>query len=379
MLIVVGLLYLTDNQYILRGIRLTYLKGKTTANIYDYKDFDNRIILAGNPQPWQIHEGYNKTPLTDTLRAELERFNSDAFLVIKDGKIWYEEYWNDRTTNDISNSFSMSKTMVSMLLFKAIENGDIKSLEQPISDFIPKYKNDEFGKKCTVGDLSAMTSGYDWKEDYYFPLNPTAKAYFGKDIIGQITDRGFVKEAGGHFNYLSGNTQLLGIILEIATGKNLSTQLSEAFWVPLGMEKDAQWSLDGSAKTEKAYCCVNATAHDFAKFGQLFLQQGNWKGEQLLDLVHIEKMVKPNVEAFNTGESQIYGYSVWMDYEHKPSFYAMLGHLGQRVIVVPDKNLVIVRLGHKKDKRALQNRPLEGTGTDVYYFVDEVVKMMDEV
>lgn len=376
-LAIVALLYITGNQYILRGVQLTYMKGRNTAGIYDYPDFDNRTVLAGNPLPWQVHENYNKTPLTDTLRAELENYETDAFLVIKDGKIWLEEYWNNRKTTDISNSFSMAKTMITLLMFRAIENGDIQSLEQPVTDFLPEYKDDAFAPKCTVGDLSAMTSGFDWKEDYYLPLNPTAKAYFGKDIEQQMLSRKFIKEAGGHFEYLSGNTQLLAIILERATGKNLSTQLSDAFWKPLGMEKDALWSLDGSGDMEKAYCCVNATAHDYAKFGQLFLQHGHWNGNQLLDSAHIAKMVLPNKKAFNPDETPVYSYSVWMDYSHKPAFYAMLGHLGQRVIVVPEKDLVIVRLGKVKDVRVLQNRPLEKTATDAYYFVDEVVKMVE--
>lgn len=377
-LILIGALYATDNEYILRGIRLTYLKGRTTAGIYDYKDFGNRVVFKGNPQKWENHEHYNKVPLTDTLKHELERFETDAFLIFKDGNLWHETYWNKRTSVTISNSFSMSKTMVSMLLFKAIENGEIESLEQKITDFLPNYKDDKFGKDCTVGDLSAMTSGYDWKEDYYLPINPTAKSYLGDNIEEQILSRGFVSESGRDFEYLSGNTQLLSIILEKATGKNVSTLLSEHFWKPMGMENDALWSLDGNDKMEKSYCCVNATALDFGKIGQLFLQKGNWKGRQLLDTLSINKMITPNAKAFQEGQAQIYGYSVWTDYEHQPSFYGLLGHLGQRVLVIPSENIVIVRLGKKKDGRNLGLGILdEAAGTDIYYYIDEVLKMIE--
>ena len=371
------LLFATGNQYIIRGIGLTYLKGRTTAGIYDYKDFDNRVIFKGKPAKWQLHSDYNRLQLTDTLRSLLETYETDAFVVIKDGKLIIEEYWNGRKSNDLSNSFSMAKTYVAMLLFKAIENGDIKSLNQPITDFIPEFKGDSFGNRCTVGDLAAMTSGFDWQENYYLPLNPTAKAYFGADIEQQMLDRSFIAEPGGHFVYLSGNTQLLGIVLQRATGKNLSTLLAEQFWEPLGMEEDALWSLDGNAEMEKAYCCVNATAKDFAKIGQLFLQQGNWQGRQLMDSADVQQMISPNAEAFYPGEIPHYGYSVWMDYSHSPAFYAFLGHLGQRTIVVPDENLVIVRLGKQKDNRMLQNRPMEGTATDAYYMIEEVLKMLN--
>ena len=376
-LAITTLLFVTDNQYIIRGVGLTYMKGRTTAGIYDYKDFDNRVILSGQAQPWSLHSDYNKVQITDTLNLLLEEFDTEAFVVIKEGKLIFEKYWNGRQTTELSNSFSMAKTYIAMLLFKAIEDGDIQSVDQPITDFLEEFKEDEYGKKCTVGDLAAMTSGFDWKEDYYLPLNPTAKAYFGADIADQMLERRFIKEPGGHFEYLSGNTQLLAIILERATGKNVSTLLSEQFWQPLGMEEDGLWSLDGNAEMEKAYCCVNATAHDFAKFGQFFLQHGKWNDRQLLDSVSVERMVIPNEKAFDPGETPIYGYSVWMDYSYQKPFYAFLGHLGQRTIVVPEENLVIVRLGKQKDVRMLYQRPLTGVATDAYYYIDEVIKMID--
>ncbi|MXV37083.1 serine hydrolase [Flavobacteriaceae bacterium Ap0902] len=376
-LLIVGL-YITGNQYILKGIQLTYLKGRSTAGIYDYTDFTNRKIEKGNALPWQKHKNYNQIAITDTLKNELLDFETEALVVIKDGKLWLEHYWNNRKPTAISNSFSMSKSYVTMLMFKALENGDIKSLNQPIIDFMPEFKGDKLAEKCTVGDFAAMTSGFDWKEDYYLPLNPTAKAYFADDIKEQMLSRKFIKEPGGHFEYLSGNTQLLAILIERATGKNLSHLLSQHFWKPLGMENNGLWSLDGNGKMEKAYCCVNATALDYAKIGQLLLQKGHWSGKQLIDSMHIEKMVKPNYKAFNAGEPAIYGYSIWTDYEHSPTFYALLGHLGQRTIVIPEENLVIVRLGKKKDKRILNKGILQKTGTDIYYLVDEILKMNQE-
>lgn len=372
-LLIVGLLYLTGNGYIIRGVQLTYMKGHNTANIDDYKDFDNNIILAGKPQPWFQHEMYNKIPLTDTLQNELERYKSIGFFVAKDGQALWEYYWADYSSESNTNSFSMAKSIVTMLLGKAIEQGYIKSLDQPITDFLPEFNDDEFAKKCTVRDLSAMTSGYDWQEDYYWPLNPTAKAYYGSNIEKQMLKRSFIQQSGGHFNYLSGNTQLLGIILQRAVGISLSQYLQEEFWQPMGMENDAYWSKDRKDGMEKAYCCINSNVRDFAKFGQLLLQKGNWNGKQILDSAFVEKMITPNYKAFNEGEHARYGYSIWTDYEHEPNFYGLMGHLGQRVIVVPSENLVIVRLGHTKDDRSTGKGFLDN---DTYYFVDEVMKML---
>lgn len=264
-----------------------------------------------------------------------------------------------------------------MMLGKAIEQGYIKGLDQKITDFIPEFKDDKFGAECTVGDLSAMTSGYDWDEDYYFPLNPTAKAYYGDDIVKQMLDRKFVSQPGGHFKYQSSDTQLLGIVIERALkNKSLSQYFQEEFWQPMGMELDAQWSKDNPKGMEKTYCCFNATARDFAKLGQLLLNDGNWYGKQILDSAFVQKMVLPNKKAFGPNEPQIYGYSVWMDYNYKTPFYAMLGHLGQRIIVIPSEKLVVVRTGKTHNDQP-NNRPI--ADGDVYRLVDEAMRINQKV
>ena len=264
-----------------------------------------------------------------------------------------------------------------MMLGKAIEQGYIKSLDQKITDFIPEFKDDKFGAECTVGDLSAMTSGYDWDEDYYFPLNPTAKAYYGDDIVKQMLDRKFVAQPGGHFIYQSSDTQLLGIVIERALkNKSLSQYFQEEFWQPMGMELDAQWSKDNPKGMEKTYCCFNATARDFAKLGQLLLNDGKWYGKQILDSAFVQKMVLPNKKAFGPNEAQIYGYSVWMDYDYKTPFYTMLGHLGQRVIVIPSEKLVVTRTGKTHNDQP-NNRPI--ADGDVYRLVDEAMRINQKV
>ena len=174
-------LYVTINSYIIRGIQLTYLKGENTANIDDYKDFDNNVILAGNPQLWTQHPLYNQIKLDPKFKKELQDFQTAGFILIKDGQLLNEHYFNGYNEKSLTNSFSMAKSIQTLLVGKAIEDGYIKSLDQKITDFLPEYKDDPFGSLCTVGDLSAMTSGYDWEEDYYFPLNPTAKAYYGDE------------------------------------------------------------------------------------------------------------------------------------------------------------------------------------------------------
>jgi len=371
MILAIAGLYVTGNRYIIPAVRSTYMKGYTTANIDDHPYFKNQVIKAGQPQSWPRHESYNHIQLTDTLRKELEDFRSIGFAFFKDGKILYEEYWDGYSVQSLTNSFSMAKTVTTMLIGKAIEQGYIKSLDQPITDFLPEFLHDPFGKLCTIGNLSSMRSGFDWTEDYKSPFNPTTEAYYGDDIERMLLKRKFSERPGGHFRYCSADTQLLAIILKRATGKSLAVYLTEEFWTPLGMEHDALWSLSGGL--EKSFCCINSNVRDFAKLGQLLLQKGNWNGRQLLDTAFVEQMIMADIAAFNPGEPRKYGYSVWIDDLHQPAFYAFLGHLGQRIIIVPEENVVIVRLGKEADQRPLGRGHLD---TDTYYFVDEVIKII---
>jgi len=374
LLLTVGGLYITGHGYIIPAIRSTYLKGYTTANIDDHTDFNNRVVKTGTPQFWPRHALYNRIQLSDTLRKELEDFQSIGFAFFKDGQICYEEYWDGYSDQSLTNSFSMAKTVTTMLIGKAIEQGYIQSLDQLITDFIPEFLNDPLGSLCTIGHLSSMRSGFDWTEDYDSPFNPTTEAYYGNDIERMLLKRKFVSRPGGHFRYCSADTQLLAIILKRATGKNLAEYLSEEFWKPLGMEYDALWSLSGGL--EKSFCCLNSNVRDFAKLGQLLLQKGNWNGRQLLDSAFVEQMITVDEAAFNPGEPRKYGYSVWIDDLNQPAFYAFLGHLGQRIIFIPAENTVIVRLGKKDDKRPLGKGHLD---TDTYYYVDEVMKITGQL
>ncbi len=368
-----ALLYATGNEYIFKAARLTYLQGNVTANIDDYNDFDIRFIESKTPQLWNYNKNYNKKPLTDILQNKLEELKSTGFLIVKDGEIITEKYFQNYSDSSLTNSFSVAKTFVTMLLGKAIEEGYIKNLNQPITDFLPEYKNDSLAMTCTVGDLSAMTSGFNWNENYYSPLNETTKAYYGENLEKQILETNFNSISGEKFEYKSANTILLGIIISRATKKTLSEYLSEKFWIPLGMEASAIWSLDNENGIEKTCCCVAARLRDFARMGQLLLQNGNWHGTQLLDSAFIYKMTHPNTSNGKI-KNPVYGYGIWTDYNNKPPIYSMVGHLGQRVICIPSKKMIIVRTG-KKSKKNNSKRAIPGAET--YAWVEEALKMLE--
>lgn len=364
---VIVLAYIFNVDYLIKAIRTIYLKGHTTAYLEDYKVFDNRIIAKSKVgQPWAIHKDYNKVAATPTLEKMHKDLKTIAFLVIKNDSIWQEHYFEDYNKDSKSNSFSMSKSVVSAALGKAIMEGKIKNLEQPVSDFFSEFSNG-LASKMTVGDLSSMASGLNWDEAYYNPFSITTRAYFDTNLSKVILGLKVVEEPGRRFKYLSGNTQLLTMIIEKATGEYLTDYVSRNFWQPMGAENDALWQVDRPNGIEKSYCCIASNARDFARFGKLYNQKGQWNGQEILSANFIERSITPRFPS-----SPEYGYGWWLsDYLNKKIFY-MRGHLGQFVIVIPEDKLIIVRLGHLKGFQS-DTKP---HSDDFYEYIDETYKML---
>lgn len=359
------LLIITGNSYIFKGIRVVYFTGHDTAFIDDFDYFENDSIPASKtPQPWPYHNEYNFVSPTAKLLETHKELGSIAFLIIKNDSIWHENYAENYGEHSITNSFSMAKSITSALLGKAIEEGFITSLDQKASDFYPEYA----GTDLTVGDLSSMSSGLNWDESYKNPFGVTAKAYYKGDLAKTILGLKVIKEPGQEFEYLSGNTELLAMIIEKATGKKLTDYLYTSFWDKMGAENAALWQVDDKKhRLVKAYCCLGSNARDFARFGKLYKDYGKWNGKQLLDSSFVVKSIKPRFP-----ESLEYGYGFWLtNYKHK-NIFAMRGILGQYVIVIPEDDIIIVRLGHHLGART----KTEFT-EDFYTYIDEAYKMLE--
>lgn len=366
--ILVAILYITDTDYLIKAVRTIYAQGHKTAFLEDYKEFDNRTIATGNKQPWATHKDYNTIKETETLMNLNKDLGTIAYVIIKNDSIWFENYYDGFNKDSKTNSFSMAKSVISAMLGKAIMEGKIKSLDQPVSDFFPEF-SDGMDAKMTVGDLSSMSSGLDWDEAYYSPFSITTRAYFYDDLEKMMLKLNAIEEPGQSYKYLSGNTQLLGMVIEKATGTTLSNYLTEKFWKPLGAENEAFWQIDSEeGGLEKAYCCIASNARDFARFGKLYKDHGKWNGEQILDSAFVDKSIKPKFS-----ESPEYGYGWWLKSQKGKDFFMMRGHLGQYVIVEPNDNVIIVRLGHRKSLD-------EGIGkftSDITSYIDEAYKMMN--
>ncbi len=363
------LVYIFQVEYIFKGIRTVWFTGNNTAFISDYKYFDNREIIASNPQPWLIHKQYNQIEASEKLKEINQNRKTKSFLVIKNDRIVFEKYYDSYSDSGISNSFSVTKSIVVSMLWKAIMLGHIKGIDQPVSDFFDEYKVG-LASKLTVGNLASMSSGMDWSEEYYSPINITAESYFTKDLRAVILNRKIVNEPGKSFKYLSGDTQLLGMVIEKATNSTLSDFLEKHFWNPMGAENNALWQIDSKENgMEKSYCCFSATARDFARFGKLYINKGMWDETKILDSVYVNLSLKPVFE-----KTPYYGYGWWLyEFEGKKVF-TMNGHRGQFVISFPDENIIIVRQGE------YNNKVEDGNGTsDLQHYISEGYKIASSI
>lgn len=353
---------ISGNSYIYKALIYNYV------DIDDYKIFSNRVVKAGVPQAWNISSAYDKKNISESLKHGLEEWKSVAFLVIKDDSICYEHYWDGYTDSSQSSSFSMAKSLVSILIGIALDEGKIKSLDEPVGDYIPEYK-EGMNAQLTIRHLLTMSSGIEWDESYAGLFSPVTKAYYGTDLKSLMAGLKVTETPGKKWNYQSCDTQILGIILEKATGKSLSAYASEKIWIPVHAAHDAEWSLDHKDGLEKAYSAFYSNARDFARIGKLFLQKGKWDGHQIVSEKYVEESITPAPLMDDGHPNEIYGYQWWLTKRQGWNVFYMRGILGQYVFVIPDKKMIIVRLGKiRPEKNAKGELP------DIPLYIDEVLK-----
>jgi len=271
----------------------------------------------------------------------LEESKTVDFLIIKNDTIQYEKYWGKYDESSIVPSFSMAKSITSILIGCAIDDKLIKSVNEPITNYIPELKENDFDK-VTIENLLQMTSGIKFNESYINPFGDAATFYYGTNLRKAIKKMKLEIEPGERFAYSSGSAQLLGLVLERALkNKTISSYLEEKIWQPLEMEFDASWSLDRKKNgLEKTFCCINARARDYAKIGRLYLNKGKWNDKQIVS----ENWVAQSTKIDTTNNSSLRYQYQWRLPSQTGDFMAQ-GILGQYIYVNPKKNLIIVRLG----------------------------------
>lgn len=373
---------LSGRLYIYKGIANTYLVGKGGPSIYDLDVFYNSTLKASSKKQWTKDATYNKQAIPPTMREYIESLDTKAFLVFKGDTLLFEEYWDDHTDETVSNSFSMAKTVVAILVGIAIDEGKIESLDVSASKYIPEFRKDA-RKKITVRDLLNMASGLDWTESGANPLSDNAESYYGWDLHGLVTSQKLISEPGKKFHYQSGNTELLGYIVEKATGVDLTKYAEDKLWSKIGANSNAYWSLDKKGGDEKSFCCIYATARDYARIGSLLLHKGKVGDKQIIPRWFYDEMIVP--AKLSTAEgvpNRRYGLHIWTYFGKTNPVYYCRGINGQYIITIPEENLMIVRLGSdrtplfeipdhlKKDKEYIKMYQDEiGHGLDLFQYI----------
>lgn len=321
------------------------------VDILDYKLHPKRQVLASTaPEPWPLDSNFNKAVISKNLMDTLEKYQTTAFLVFKDGKLVYEKYWEDFDEKTLSQSFSAAKSIISMLIGVALYENKIRGLDEPIANYIDSFREGEKAK-ITIRHCLTMSSGLDWHEKDRGAFSNNAYAYYGEDMADVIDGLKIEKPAGKEFEYRSGDTQILGLVLEKVYNKKIADLASEKIFQRIGSETDAYWMLDKPKGREKAYCCFAPTARDYARFGHLMLWKGNWKGRQIASEKYMTDALSPakGVVDPKTGKPiEVYGYQFWMQPYKGLQTVSMRGLLGQLIWAIPSKNAVVVRLGHKE-------------------------------
>lgn len=319
------------------------------ANITDHKIFPYRTAKRDSVAftfPLAEKQKFPKKITLDGKDNDFEQYlvknKTVAFLVIKNDSLVCEKYFNGYSQESVVASFSMAKSITSILIGCAIDDRLISSVEEPVITYIPELAGKGMDN-MTIKNLLQMTSGIAFNESYVNPFGDAATYYYGRNLRKAVLKRELQVKPGTHFSYSSGDTQMLGLVLERALkGKNITEYLEERLWKPLGMEYDATWSLDRKKDgLEKTFCCVNARARDFAKIGRLFLNKGNWNGKQIVSKEWVELSTTPETLQ---GAVPYYKYQWWLE---PGGNYTATGILGQYIYVSPKNNVIIVRLGEK--------------------------------
>lgn len=311
--------------------------------------------ITASDTPFRFEENPGELELSYEFKGrtyELERFfkrtATTSFLVVKNDEIVYERYFQGADESSRLTSFSMAKSFVSALVGIAIEEGYIESVDDPITRYVPELKGSGYDG-VPIKHVLQMSSGVKFSENYYNPfcdlwVMAGRLVFLDRPMDKYMANRKSKEPSGERFHYASVDTQALGMLLRRTKGRPVAEYLEEKIWHPLGMESDAFWNVDCEG-VELVFCCLNATAKDYAKFGRLYMNGGNWNGEQIVaESWVLESIVpdSPHLQPGRTENSWGYQYQWWVPEDSDGEFMAV-GIFGQYLYVYPKEDLIIVK------------------------------------
>jgi len=327
-----------------------------------YTAFPYKTIKALRPQLLQTSSIYPITIKNQQTLTQFKDYKTLAFLVIKNQHLLTEEYFNISFEEKI-NSFSASKSILSILIGIAIDQQAIKSLDQKVAPFFPELVLSE---QLTIRHLLTMSSGLKWNENFLSPLSDVAIAYYTNNLWKQVKKTKSIYPPGQRFSYKCLNSILLGQIIERATNIPIYQFAEKYLWTPIGAEYNAFWTTDKYNIT-KTFCCLYATARDFAKIGLLLLNKGFYNNKQIVSKFYIEQMLTPAtfLKDKNGDIVDYYGLHIWFTkFKGQIIPYIRAMH-GQYVFILQKQNSIIVRLGQKRSLKMIDHTP-----DDVFIYLD---------
>ena len=270
---------------------------------------------------------------TMTVDEYFTRQSVAGLLVIKDGEIVFERYGLGNDENSKWISYSVAKSVVSLLIGAAIQDGYINSVDEKVTDYLPRLRNSSYDQS-SIANLLQMASGVQWNEDYADPESDVATAPYQTTALYEfLRHKPRDAEPGERFNYNTAETNLAGTLLRSAIGNNLATYLSEKIWRPFGMESDASWNLTEPGGGEFGGCCINATLRDYGRIGLFALADGKLAdGTKVLPAGWMDESVAPS-KGFDG-----YGYFWWLN---GADVYSAIGIFGQGIYVDKKNNIVM--------------------------------------
>ncbi len=295
---------------------------------------------------------YRRGDRQRTIDEYFERTRAVGIVVIKDDEIVFERYGHGADETSQFTSMSVAKSIVSTLVGFAIDDGLIESVDDPIDKYVPELTGTGY-EGVPIRAVLQMSSGIRFIEEYSSSASDSYRIwietvhYRTKRLDDYVAEMERTQDPYFDFNYKGVDTAALGWLVASVTGRNLSDYAAEKIWIPLGMESDASWGLDGRGEdaTEIAFCCVNATLRDYARFGLFMLHRGEWNGAQLLPEAWVDAATVPDGEQVEPGRLYPgyplgYGFQWWTFAGDEPA-YSAIGVNGQFIYIIPGRNMVI--------------------------------------
>jgi len=338
-------------------------------DVNDYKHLPSRSIAPGTRSSFEFYSTgnipeslvsiLNGEPLIKNPDSILQASLTTSFIIIRNDTVLFEKYYQGHDRQTPVKTFSISKNVISALIGIALEEGLIKSLDDPITHYIPEIKDRRF-EALTIKHCLSLTSGIKSDKGNIWPWNDKVKFYYSTDIRKGISKITYAGEPGKTFNIEEISPMILGLVLERATGKIICSYLREKIWEPLGMEYGASWVTDNKNNGfEVANSGLVAVPMDMARFAKLYLDNGVWNNSEIIPENWISTSTKPDTNSVSfwksisaySGSDVYYRYTWWGLRDSNMNYaYTANGHFGQRIYIQPSKHLIILRFGKSSGK-----------------------------